>query len=119
MIRRPPRSTLFPYTTLFRSRAGAPRPTGALMVAAIDGRLLAAVSMTCGETVREPTPLGIAAAAVVPYKVARLARGRGPARAPAIAAWRILSAGCAMLVPPLGHVPRWAARAGRGALGLP
>src|SRR6266581_666747 len=28
MIRRPPRSTLFPYTTLFRSRR-APRPTGA------------------------------------------------------------------------------------------
>src|SRR5438128_8341418 len=25
MIRRPPRSTLFPYTTLFRSRPGAPR----------------------------------------------------------------------------------------------
>src|SRR3712207_7891282 len=25
MIRRPPRSTLFPYTTLFRSRAGAAR----------------------------------------------------------------------------------------------
>src|SRR5258708_29068751 len=24
MIRRPPRSTLFPYTTLFRSRPGAP-----------------------------------------------------------------------------------------------
>src|SRR3712207_8920201 len=24
MIRRPPRSTLFPYTTLFRSNAGAP-----------------------------------------------------------------------------------------------
>src|SRR5256885_7900153 len=28
MIRRPPRSTLFPYTTLFRSRAGAPRIFG-------------------------------------------------------------------------------------------
>src|SRR5207248_6380150 len=28
MIRRPPRSTLFPYTTLFRSRAGDPRPGG-------------------------------------------------------------------------------------------
>src|SRR5687768_18093342 len=31
MIRRPPRSTLFPYTTLFRSRrsrAGAARPRG-------------------------------------------------------------------------------------------
>src|SRR3712207_8457377 len=26
MIRRPPRSTLFPYTTLFRSEAGALRP---------------------------------------------------------------------------------------------
>src|SRR2546426_3639909 len=26
MIRRPPRSTLFPYTTLFRSRARAPGP---------------------------------------------------------------------------------------------
>src|SRR6266496_5869884 len=28
MIRRPPRSTLFPYTTLFRSRAGRRRPSG-------------------------------------------------------------------------------------------
>src|SRR5947199_9495613 len=30
MIRRPPRSTLFPYTTLFRSDAGAPRRRGAV-----------------------------------------------------------------------------------------
>src|SRR5947207_9830274 len=28
MIRRPPRSTLFPYTTLFRSRMGFPRGRG-------------------------------------------------------------------------------------------
>src|SRR3712207_8510653 len=28
MIRRPPRSTLFPYTTLFRSRHHLGRPTG-------------------------------------------------------------------------------------------
>src|SRR2546425_4091189 len=28
MIRRPPRSTLFPYTTLFRSRRGSPRKGG-------------------------------------------------------------------------------------------
>src|SRR5947209_11073909 len=28
MIRRPPRSTLFPYTTLFRSNALAPPPQG-------------------------------------------------------------------------------------------
>src|SRR2546425_8526360 len=27
MIRRPPRSTLFPYTTLFRSPSSSPRPT--------------------------------------------------------------------------------------------
>src|SRR2546429_2720558 len=29
MIRRPPRSTLFPYTTLFRSISAAPRPSPA------------------------------------------------------------------------------------------
>src|SRR2546427_7158595 len=29
MIRRPPRSTLFPYTTLFRSVAALPRPSRA------------------------------------------------------------------------------------------
>src|SRR6266550_2152169 len=29
MIRRPPRSTLFPYTTLFRSAAGSGRPRSA------------------------------------------------------------------------------------------
>src|SRR5204863_5887666 len=28
MIRRPPRSTLFPYTTLFRSRRARPLPAG-------------------------------------------------------------------------------------------
>src|SRR2546430_12341682 len=33
MIRRPPRSTLFPYTTLFRSHCGAPSvPLGRLLV---------------------------------------------------------------------------------------
>src|SRR3712207_8667368 len=33
MIRRPPRSTLFPYTTLFRSRVGSPSPPLRLEVA--------------------------------------------------------------------------------------
>src|SRR2546428_9247713 len=32
MIRRPPRSTLFPYTTLFRSLPGFKKPQGALFV---------------------------------------------------------------------------------------
>ena len=31
MIRRPPRSTLFPYTTLFRSSGLCPYPTGAVI----------------------------------------------------------------------------------------
>src|SRR5256885_6333017 len=34
MIRRPPRSTLFPYTTLFRSQARAARPKMKIIVAA-------------------------------------------------------------------------------------
>src|SRR5260370_27046371 len=38
MIRRPPRSTLFPYTTLFRSEAGAAQP--AFSVAAAIARAL-------------------------------------------------------------------------------
>src|SRR2546430_10255579 len=37
MIRRPPRSTLFPYTTLFRSRAGGPGPP--TRVPAPEGRV--------------------------------------------------------------------------------
>src|SRR5258708_20554285 len=39
MIRRPPRSTLFPYTTLFRShRHGGPRREHALGLGAAPGR---------------------------------------------------------------------------------
>src|SRR3712207_9399449 len=36
MIRRPRRSTLFPYTTLFRSRTDAARPTFALLTVTIN-----------------------------------------------------------------------------------
>src|SRR2546430_7328370 len=38
MIRRPPRSTLFPYTTLFRSHVGIQR--GAIDLAVVDRRAL-------------------------------------------------------------------------------
>src|SRR3712207_8586209 len=52
MIRRPPRSTLFPYTTLFRSRvdrrAGADRPR-----AALDGQRDADVELVVLALVRE------------------------------------------------------------------
>src|SRR4051812_49742698 len=37
MIRRPPRSTLFPYTTLFRSDAGEPAPVDAGRLAGHEG----------------------------------------------------------------------------------
>src|SRR3712207_8556830 len=58
MIRRPPRSTLFPYTTLFRSIAGAER--GAQVAVARDAaerpaRACARVGVL-GE--RDPQPLG-------------------------------------------------------------
>src|SRR5256885_6044193 len=39
MIRRPPRSTLFPYTTLFRSHRGRPRTPVLLLFAHLHGDL--------------------------------------------------------------------------------
>jgi hypothetical protein len=62
-------------------RSGTDRaPTGALMVGALEDRLLAAVSISTGEVVNEPTSSGEAAAAVVRYRVSRLGR-RGAAAA--------------------------------------
>src|SRR3989441_12501018 len=40
MIRRPPRSTLFPYTTLFRSEMRDPETIGTAMKAAETGHLV-------------------------------------------------------------------------------
>src|SRR2546430_12138345 len=37
MIRRPPRSTLFPYTTLFRSQAPFPRPESESRLPSVRG----------------------------------------------------------------------------------
>src|SRR5438067_4235918 len=37
MLRRPPRSTLFPYTTLFRSVGPRPQPPAAIAVRSVDG----------------------------------------------------------------------------------
>src|SRR3712207_7614212 len=44
MIRRPPRSTLFPYTTLFRSRF--------LAIGRCQGRVIAVIFTTKGDTIR-------------------------------------------------------------------
>jgi hypothetical protein len=62
------------------TRAASPPPTGALMVGALDGRLLAAVSISNGHAVSEPTPSGAAAAAVISYRLAALGRRRRPPR---------------------------------------
>src|SRR5256885_14094954 len=59
MIRRPPRSTLFPYTTLFRSvvlRRQPPQDRGA----GVDDRCLTAGIAYAGHEV--PQPLGVALA---------------------------------------------------------
>src|SRR3712207_8139220 len=46
MIRRPPRSTLFPYTTLFRSRTPEPVPSpSVIVIGAGAGGLAAAVDL--------------------------------------------------------------------------
>jgi hypothetical protein len=58
-----------------QSRAGsASRPEGALMVAASDGRLLAAVSMSNRQSLCEPSPAGADAVAAVQLTISELAR---------------------------------------------
>src|SRR3712207_8570842 len=70
MIRRPPRSTLFPYTTLFRSlRERLVQQTLGLMVAATNAALIA--SWVAHRLIR---PLGALAGTA-----AALARGERPA----------------------------------------
>src|SRR5947207_5106872 len=56
MIRRPPRSTLFPYTTLFRSGSARARdvaqPIGRLRAASADGGARASASTHSRRTLR-------------------------------------------------------------------
>jgi len=64
-------------------RAGGARPrAGALMLAAVDGKVLAAASMSRREALNEPTLSGVGARAVVEYTLANLERrGSLPRRA--------------------------------------
>src|SRR2546429_1814961 len=59
MIRRPPRSTLFPYTTLFRSILRALRESGGAALAVTDAPLQAAAHdlQTAGGVDRKSTRL--------------------------------------------------------------
>src|SRR5256886_6037474 len=64
MIRRPPRSTLFPYTTLFRSRGGRIQP-GGTSVLRCRPRLSRLVGQPGGR-LRAPLPVHVQLAARVP-----------------------------------------------------
>ena len=62
-------------------RAGVSRPEGGLLGALAGERMLAATSIANRETVSEPTPSGLAAAAVLRYRLADQARrARTPRR---------------------------------------
>src|SRR2546430_7722933 len=52
MIRRPPRSTLFPYTTLFRSLVELPPIHAVGAVAKVDAAVVGQVARRCGLRVR-------------------------------------------------------------------
>src|SRR5207248_9453806 len=55
LFRRPPRSTLFPYTTLFRSQSPSTRPLGATMRAPLVTPILAAAALALQGCDRVPT----------------------------------------------------------------
>src|SRR2546425_1300057 len=48
MIRRPPRSTLFPYTTLFRSKSHVTRPTSGGDLATLTSSTFSTAQATAG-----------------------------------------------------------------------
>src|SRR5690242_20827270 len=75
MIRRPPRSTLFPYTTLFRSGAGEPGSLGVLGGLEVELRDRRVVPLAVGLVV--PTGVGVALDLVALRRAAALQRGLG------------------------------------------
>src|SRR3712207_1562907 len=60
MIRRPPRSTLFPYTTLFRSLDGVRVPEEALLGTAGGGWTQLMAGLNYERTILAATALGLA-----------------------------------------------------------
>src|SRR2546429_9137467 len=59
MIRRPPRSTLFPYTTLFRSLAYATRPQTDQTAGAAKARESASLGLKTLDEVKKPNNVNV------------------------------------------------------------
>src|SRR2546425_8803965 len=75
MIRRPPRSTLFPYTTLFRSEEGSStRGVAERYLARVGVTLTPAMELGSTEAIREAVAAGLGVALVSRHAV--LARDR-------------------------------------------
>src|SRR2546425_4712076 len=77
MIRRPPRSTLFPYTTLFRSRAARRQAVTQLTAKAAGGVATAGVYVVLGVLLATgAVPLAVAGTAVLAIRSAQAALAR-------------------------------------------
>src|SRR3712207_8485773 len=74
MIRRPPRSTLFPYTTLFRSTRGVLHPSDELRSGAAGGdpKSYGTTPLTWWRQVRSALPIDPAEATFIDRKSTRL-----------------------------------------------
>src|SRR5687767_15707978 len=71
MIRRPPRSTLFPYTTLFRSPAPARAQRPAFQAATLREELASTLTWLAGENLRLLSPWFIPLDGELPLELAR------------------------------------------------
>src|SRR5256885_8098568 len=72
MIRRPPRSTLFPYTTLFRSVGSRPRLTQAELPAGLDDRRLHRLARSEEHTSELQSPCNLVCRLLLEKKDSRL-----------------------------------------------
>src|SRR2546422_4082922 len=96
MIRRPPRSTLFPYTTLFRSLVALiflePNLSMALLVALLAGVVLFTAGARIGHFLAVAvlaTPILFGAVASAQYRLARVVTFLNPGSAPSEATWQV------------------------------
>src|SRR5206468_10999562 len=80
ILRRPPISTLFPYTTLFRSLRSRPRPGVAGVIGSIVAIFVGGALMVAGYYAVERFIMGQAAAAEVPGNIFQVVGDRKSTR---------------------------------------